>query len=751
MACLAAAALSFNPGALGQVTFTPVAGVPPASEGESHCAAWGDYDGDGRLDLFVANYPSTSYLYHNEGGGVFTKVTTGPLVTDAMASTGAGWADYDNDGRLDLVVCNDMQDNVLYRGTGGGGFERAVTFSNREHAYQGAWADYDQDGYVDLFIARAAGGSQLWHNQHDGTFKLVDSGAMASIPGVALAGSWGDYDNDGRVDLFVPRANGQTSLLYQNQGGGSFQQITVGPVVTKIGHSDGAAWGDYDGDGWFDLYVVNRLGANSLYRNNRDGTFAEVTSGSLVEDIANSNGSAWGDYDNDGHLDLFVANGTAFAENNALYHNNGDGTFTRVVTGSIATDTGYFVGCGWADYDNDGDLDMFVTRYSGTGLNALYRNDGTPNAWLKVTLAGTVSNRSGIGAKVWVKATINGVSRWQVRQITGNASWSGQELVAHFGLGDASTLEAVRVEWPSGQVSELTGQAARQTLAIVEPALPAIQFSPTGGEFIGFMLVTLKNNLGAGSIFYTTDGTEPSLGSTPYLGPVSVVRTTTIRAQVFFNGFPVSEVFAATFTRAADILFSPAPGLFTNAVDVVIQNTVSSGVARYTLDGTAPTAQSPAYADPIRLTSATTIRAQLFLDGFPISEVFEALYQRVYTADDGIPDAWQEQYFGPDYLIDPQAAAGADPDGDGANNAQEYAAGTNPTDPLSGFVVGVRAVPLISWASVVGQKYRILRKPVVNDPTWTVVADDFVATNTTSRYADIDADGVQFYAIEVVP
>jgi hypothetical protein len=736
------------------VTFTPVTGVPPAGEGGSSLApTWGDYDRDGRLDLFVGNYYAAHYLYRNLGGGAFAKITAGPLVTEVVAGTGAGWADYDNDGWLDILVCNVGQDNLVYRGASDGSFTRAITFANRAEAYTGAWGDYDQDGYVDVFIARTSGGSQLWRNQQDGTFKLVTAGGMSSVPGVALMPAWCDYDNDGRLDLLVTRANGQGSLLYRSLGDGTFQSVTTGPVVTKIGQSQSAVWGDYDGDGWFDLFVGNRVGAGSgvnfLYRNKGDGTFAEVVGSPVVSEVANSNGSAWGDYDNDGWLDLFVANGTGQEKNN-LYHNNGDGTFTKVTTGRIVNDTGFFVGCAWADYDDDGDLDMFVTRYSG-GLNMLYRNDGTPNAWLKVTLTGTASNRAAIGAKVWVKATINGVSRWQVRQITGCAGQTGQDLLAHFGLGDAANVEALRVEWPSGQTSELTNQAVRQTLAIAEPAPPAIEFTPPGGEFVDSVSVTLKNTLGAGGILYTTDGSEPTSTSTPYTTPVLLTRTTTIRARVFFNAFPISEVYAATFTRGAEILFSPDARLFTNWVDVVIQNTLGSGSARFTLDGTAPTAQSPAYTQPIRLTAETTIRAQVFLGSSPVSLVYAALYQRVYTADDGIPDSWQERYFGPGYMTDPKAAADADPDADGANNAQEYAAGTIPTDPLSGFTVGVRAVPLISWASVVGQKYRILRKPAVTDPTWTTVVDNYVATNTPSKYVDIEAEGIQFYVIEVVP
>jgi len=165
--------------------------------------------------------------------------------------------------------------------------------------------------------------------------------------------------------------------------------------------------GDYNNDGFLDLFVPNEMGLKSfLYRNNGDGSFTKITQGDVVNTVAQSLAAAWADYDNDGFLDLLVVNGRMGFVANHLYRNQGDGTFLRVTNIAPATDLGTWHGATWGDYDNDGFLDLFVANWGST--NALYHNDGNSNAWLKVKLRGTVSNRDGIGAKVRVKATVWG-------------------------------------------------------------------------------------------------------------------------------------------------------------------------------------------------------------------------------------------------------------------------------------------------------------------------------------------------------
>jgi hypothetical protein len=223
---------------------------------------------------------------------------------------------------------------------------------------------------------------------------------------------------------------------------------------------------------------------NSLYHNRGHGTFTRVGNSAMEQEQippgAIFGGCAWGDYDNDGFLDLAVMSTDEFALNwakNFLYHNNGDGTFAKV-----DTDDGWGI-ASWVDYDNDGFLDLFLSpfgQFAGIRLtNRLYHNDGNSNAWLNVKLVGTVSNRSAIGAKVRVRAFFRGQDRWQLREISGGEGGGNQQsLNAEFGLADASVVETLRIEWPSGIVQELHDVAPRQFLTITEPLPIAIDVKP---------------------------------------------------------------------------------------------------------------------------------------------------------------------------------------------------------------------------------------------------------------------------------
>jgi hypothetical protein len=225
------------------------------------------------------------------------------------------------------------------------------------------------------------------------------------------------------------------------------------------------------------------MGSISLYRNNGDGTFTKITTGAVVTDGGDSVGCTWGDFDNDGFLDLFVANRGG---NNFLYRNNGDGTFTKITTGSVASEGGHSWGAAWGDYDNDGFLDLFVANRDGQN-NFLYRNNGNANHWIKIKCVGTRSNRSAIGAKVRLKASIGGVERWQLREIGGgNGGIAQNSLDAHFGLGNATNAEVLRIEWPSGIVQEMRGLSANQFLTVTEPPVLKVGqgLTPAGFELV---------------------------------------------------------------------------------------------------------------------------------------------------------------------------------------------------------------------------------------------------------------------------
>src|SRR5258705_2673935 len=233
-----------------------------------------------------------------------------------------------------------------------------------------------------------------------------------------------------------------------------------------------------------------------LYRNNGHGSFTKISQGDLVNSVAQSLAGAWADYDNDGFLYLLVVNGRTGFYANQLYRNHRDGPFLPVTNFAPATDLGTWHGAAWGDYDNDGFLDLFVANWGNT--NALYHNNGNTNAWLKVKLRGTVSNRDGIGAKVRVKATFGGAARWQLRQISDGDGVVQNSIIAHFGLGNATNIDLLRLEWPSGIVQELTNVAVRQLLIIREaprliPGSRAGQFQLMGGNRARYCIEATTN------------------------------------------------------------------------------------------------------------------------------------------------------------------------------------------------------------------------------------------------------------------
>jgi hypothetical protein len=280
--------------------------------------------------------------------------------------------------------------------------------------------------------------------------------------------------------------------------------------VNETSYGNVGVWGDFDNDGYLDLFVANWGQNNFLYRNKGDGSFTPITNGIVVADVVrHSQSAAWADYDNDGYLDLFVANGDenpVVGENNFLYHNNGDGTFKKVTSGVLVDDGAVSRSCAWGDYDNDGFLDLFVGNGGGAGsldqTNFLYRNNGNSNYWINFRLVGSTSNRSAIGAKVRLKATIGGKTFWQLREVSGGGSLGQNDLRAHFGLGDATNADLVRIEWPSGTVQELQNVAVNQFLTVTErPRLQVVglqpdgsfQFQLTGGIGFRYALQTSSN------------------------------------------------------------------------------------------------------------------------------------------------------------------------------------------------------------------------------------------------------------------
>jgi hypothetical protein len=468
-----------NDGPFERITTGPIA----TDTGHAIAATWADYDSDGDLDLFVTHLGRENALYRNDGAGNFTRIHGLPPVNGIGEHLAAGWGDYDNDGRLDLFVNNYSRGAEVYRNLGEGGFDPPMVLAapgTPASVQPGAWADFDGDGLLDLFAGQhGTAGNLLFRQAAPGKFELQSHGPVTGSRGFSLGAGWADYDGDLRPDLFVANGANDRDWLFRNAGNGGFALISNEPFAWENGGSVGLSWGDYDNDGDPDLFVA--VGGNQrsvLYRNDGVAGFVTVPDAAPARDVVIATSAMWGDYDNDGWLDLHV---TCRTQPNLLYRNLGNGSFARVMEGPAVTDTSDSNGCAWGDYDGDGFLDLIVANWNGQ-TSDLYRNKGNANAWLKVRCVGRASNRSSLGARVTISTTRSGRMLQQMREINTGDGWGSPELIAHFGLGDATMVDSVRVEWPSGRTLEVTKVSGRQTLNLEEPgpaAAPGIISHPT--------------------------------------------------------------------------------------------------------------------------------------------------------------------------------------------------------------------------------------------------------------------------------
>jgi len=486
----------------------PVVLDPGADNNSYTGASWVDFDGDGRPDLYV----NRRGLYRNLGSGQFERYVGGPSGTPR--AIGNSWADIDNDGDMDVLVTGSGAldpagaGSYLFRNDGGvfvKDFRGSLADSLGNAGWGCAFGDYDLDGHIDAVIASANGftgtsPNRLLHNLGDGSFAWDNSTDVTDGVDAYTIPTWADFDLDGDSDLSIGAGpvNGSFDVdyLYQNlsREGGSplLSRLLLDPPATDTRDGQVWNWADIDNDGDLDLFITN-YGAlsplvNDLYRNNA-GSYVKQTvaqAGAIVTEPTRSLASIWGDFDNDGDLDAVVTNDAGTG--NRYYRNDGTGIFASISIGTLTSEAGPHYGICAADYDKDGDLDLFVV---GTGTKkGLYRNDlAAGSHWVELALRGVESNRAAIGARVRVRATIGGVPRWQQREVSAQNSFNGHnDLTLHFGLGNATAIDSLMIDWPSGLHEEAAALPIDECRRLVEgslnPTPVAAVFEFTGVELV---------------------------------------------------------------------------------------------------------------------------------------------------------------------------------------------------------------------------------------------------------------------------
>jgi hypothetical protein len=408
-----------------------------------------DYNNDGLMDIFICRgawlkLPERPSLLRNNGDGTFTDVTERAGLLEPVNSISASWGDYDNDGFLDLFICCEKQPNRLYHNKGDGTFEevaaQAGLLGNDLHSKGAAWIDYDNDGYPDLFLDNLAGAAQLFHNNRDGTF--TDVTTLMNITGPTEGFScWAwDYDNDGWLDIFATsydRTLGDivkglqglphqrsTCKLFRNLGGKGFQDVTKEAGLDMVFATMGSNFGDFDNDGFLDIYLgtgdpsLATLVPNRMFKNVAGKRFAEITASSGTGHLQKGHGVACGDWDRNGNVDLFIEMGGA--TNGDMYH------------------------------------------------NILFQNPGQGNNWLTVKLVGKKTNRAAIGARI--KVVTAGDKPLAVhRHVSSGSSFGANPLQQTIGLARAERVATLEIFWPtSGTTQVFHDIAVNQAIEVTE-------------------------------------------------------------------------------------------------------------------------------------------------------------------------------------------------------------------------------------------------------------------------------------------
>jgi len=487
---------------IGATLFRPVENDIQLNFESQQGVSWGDLDNDGDEDIASPSFQNASLqavppvFYENLGNGKdFTRKTISALANENTSiSRGINIFDFNNDGKLDMYITRSTESSysdLLLINQGSWNFTKTIvgpTLGYNVAFRASSIADYDNDGFADIYISQSDAFSNplrniLLKNTAGNSLTEITTGSFVTDTNESREVSFADYDNDGDLDCFVTTTTtSQFNKLYKNTNG-EFAAVTGLIFDTDvIRTSRTTSWGDIDNDGDLDLYVGSSYttvsnptaianGTDRLYRNNGNGTFTRITSSVAEETGTGTFGSAFGDIDNDGDLDLIAVNTGA----NSIFLNDGTGIFTKYNGSEMINHPNISeTGVSMADYDKDGFLDIYPAKNTSTTEvvlpNLLYRNTSVASAsknWIEIKLTGTTSNKAAIGARVKVVTT--SPARSQIREVSGRTGYGSQNsLIQHFGLGTATVASQIVVTWPSGVVQTANNVAVNKIIEIIE-------------------------------------------------------------------------------------------------------------------------------------------------------------------------------------------------------------------------------------------------------------------------------------------
>lgn len=430
--------------------------------------ALADYDNDGREDLYVsALNGGPNRLYRNMGNFIFQDVSAQAGVNYSGTSKVSSWGDIDNDGDPDLYVGNRDEDDVLYINQGDGTFTEETAargIYNPAPTSAVLFSDINRDGWLDIYIGNMHQPNIMYLNDGTGHFTDHAEASGATDDAVAMGSVFFDFDLDGDEDLYLPHDAQVPYILYRNEGNVQFTNISSEANVNYAGFGMGAEVGDFNQDGYMDIYITN-LYDNVLYQNMGDGTFESVGEAMHVNDYGMGWGSVFADFDNDRLQDIYVSNDFYFSPyENVLYHNLGN-DFETVSEGDPCESpyAGYATVA--SDLNDDGLMDLLVANSGAPGVQLFENVSAVSNHYVAFRLDGVESNSDAIGARIEVH-TASGIQYDQVISSSGYAANNGRWI--HFGLGDDEVVDLLKIYWPSGAVEQFQNLTADKKFAIIE-------------------------------------------------------------------------------------------------------------------------------------------------------------------------------------------------------------------------------------------------------------------------------------------